>query len=398
MRSDAQWRVLLYDAAGRRTESVRAWLQQRGLSAECVEFDGNGPPAVPPLTGADTAVLLLDGNEPESCAQRVHELLEQLAAAKVATLVWGGTLPDAAGGPLTEYLAPETTLEEVVGRLTTLARYAPLVRRLDQELQHVQRLGRQLSRYFEEVDKEMRLAGHLQRSFLPRFLPDIPPLKFAYIYRPAAWLSGDIFDIFRSGQHAGLFIADAMGHGAAAGLMTMFIRKSLTPGGGGRRARRLISPTEALAVLHEDLARQELPNVEFVTAEYALINTRTLELRAARGGHPYPLRIDARGRIEEIQSEGGLLGIPGLRPDFEEARLQLQPGDKVVLYTDGLEDAFILERDRESRQAAYTELLHDSATLGATELVEALGQFLDQREGWLNPADDVTVLVLEVQG
>src|SRR5262245_1856901 len=241
-----------------------------------------------------------------------------------------GDLVESLEGNL-DVLSAEVSLEEVVGRLMTLAQYVPLVRCLDDELQHLQRLGHQLNRYIGELDRDMQLAGRLQRDFMPRGLPAIDDIQFSYVFRPASFVSGDIFDIIPIDEHrVGMFIADAMGHGTAAGLITMFLRKALIPRVGTGSSMRVLGPAEALRSMHEGLARHELPNANFVTAAYALIDCRSHEIRYARGGHPYPLLIRSDGSIHELAADGGLLGIPDLPPDFVELSFTLAPGDKLV--------------------------------------------------------------------
>jgi sigma-B regulation protein RsbU (phosphoserine phosphatase) len=288
-------------------------------------------------------------------------------------------------------------MEEVIGRLTTLARYAPVIKRMEKELQQLQRLGRHLNRYFDEIDQEMRLAGRLQRDFMPHKLPEVPRLRFAQLYRPAVWVSGDIFDVFLiDNQHLAMFIADAMGHGTAAGLMTMFLRRALVPKQLTGDAECIVAPAQAIQRLHEGLARQELPHAQFVTAAYAIIDIESLDIRLARGGHPYPLRISATGEISELHCEGGLLGVPGLDPEFTEHHTRLDPGDKLIFYTDGLEDVLLSTRDPKTGLAEFTEHLREWAGLDADTLISALTEHLDCQEGSLNPKDDMTVIVAEV--
>jgi sigma-B regulation protein RsbU (phosphoserine phosphatase) len=387
--------LFLGPAQGRSRELCEV-LQKRGLPENCLVIDP--APARRALQAADVLVCALDPQNARSDADRLEPIVARAQAENVATLLWG--LPDnfkRPDGELIECLSADVGLDEVVDRLTALARYAPVVRRMEKELQRLQRLGRHLNRYFEEIDHELRLAGRLQHDFLPSELPHAGPLKFAQLYRPAGWVSGDIFDVFRIDErYLGIFIADAMGHGTAAGLMTMFLRRALIPKQGHGDAERILTPAEAVRQLHEGLARQDLPHAQFVTAAYALLDIESLEIRLARGGHPYPLHVDAGGAIREMRCEGGLLGVAGLEPEFDEHHGRLTPGDKVIFYTDGLEELFIAARDGQSEQADFTEQLLDWSRLDANSFVTTLADHLDQQEGSLNPADDITVVVAEV--
>jgi len=388
--------VLLVGNAQRRAAQVCNLLRERG-----VPVDRRGIEPVlerRDLRCVDLLVCVLDPQGRESDVERLRALLQEAQAEKVATLLWG--TPDnleSPDGELIDCLPADVGLEEVIGRLTALARYAPALKRMEKELERLERLGRQLNRYFDEVDHELRLAGRLQHDFLPRQMPRAPGLRFAHVYRPAGWVSGDIYDIFEiDARHIGLFIADAMGHGTAAGLMTMFLRRALVPVRPEAGTTRILTPAEVMRELHEGLARQDLPHAQFVTATYAIVDLQRLELRVARGGHPYPLHIDGAGQIAEIRCDGGLLGVAGLEPHFEERSARLVPGEKIVLYTDGLEELFIAARDRQTEQPRFTDCLRRWACLGADALARTIHDHLDRQEGSLNPADDVTLLVLEV--
>jgi sigma-B regulation protein RsbU (phosphoserine phosphatase) len=297
-----------------------------------------------------------------------------------------------------EWLGPQVSVDEVTGRLTTLAHYEPIVRRLEAELRGVQRLGEQLNRYFGEIDQEMRLAGRLQRDLLPHDVNDTSPIVFSTVYRPASWVSGDIYDLFRIDEHhLGMFIADAMGHGVAAGLMTMFLKQGLVPRQRDGKTLRIVSPAEALGNLHESLCRHQLPSCQFVTAAYAIIDTRSLDLCVARAGHPFPLHIaGASGDVRELDPGGGLLGIPDVDPEFEEVRTVLAPGDKFMLYTDGIEDVIVAPRVSHAAPTCFTPTFHEWAAKPAVELSAAVDDHLDHREGSLHPPDDITLLTLEV--
>lgn len=326
----------------------------------------------------------------------LSRIVDSLSAQGMPVLVWGQAQSAAGATGNVEFAPPETAVDELIGRLLTLSHYGPMVTRLEREIKHLERLGRQLNRYFAEVDQELRLAGRLQRDFLPNATLSLPGLQCAALYQPATWVSGDLYDFFRIGEHhVGVFLADAMGHGLAAGIMTMFLRQTLHGRPLDAPGARIEQPVEALALLHEALARQNLPSQNFVTAVYGTIDTRTHELRVSRGGHPYPLFVSAAGELRELTPEGPLLGVPDMPPDFDEVRIALAPGDKIILYTDGLEDILLLPAADSRSRPAFAPLLRELAPLGATALIEALQRALDRREGSLHQADDMTIVVVE---
>ncbi|MBN2448532.1 MAG: serine/threonine-protein phosphatase, partial [Phycisphaerae bacterium] len=390
--------VLLLDQAPRLSKLVGDELKQRGFSFDARTLEGSERPLQPGL--ADLAVVVLDQHHALADAGGVLNVLEELTRGHVPTLVWG--LPERAGvptAPLLDCVSGDASLSEVMARLTTLGHFAPQVRRLERELDNLKRLGNQFNRYFSEIDQELRLAGRLQRDFLPAKLPQIPPLTFASMYRPASWVSGDMYDVIRiDEQHVGLFVTDAMGHGIAAGLLTMFLRQALVAKRIAGRSYQVVGPAEAMANLNNCLVRQKLPNCQFVTALYGIIDAETLVLRVARGGHPYPAHIRADGTIRELPVPGGLLGVPDLPADFGENRVKLEPGDKVIFYTDGIEDVFRKPVASSSEPAEFTDLFRDLSRLDVHEFMQKLNIHLDGREGSLHPADDMTVLAMEVAG
>jgi len=396
MVSSATPHVLLFGTAAERAQSVCNVLSEKGLPTNRLDFAND--PSGNDLRTVDVLVCVLDPNDAEAVEPRLRKLLRRARAAHVAALVWG--VPDNFDEPrgrLVEFLPADITLEEVIERLSAMARYAPVVKRMESEMKQLQRLGQHLTRYFDEIDYELRLAGRLQRDFLPRKMPAVEPIRFAQLYRPAAWVSGDIFDVFQiDDQHLGLLIADAMGHGTAAGLMTMFLRRALVPRVLKGNTPHIVAPADAMREMHDELARLDLPHAPFVTAAYMIFDIATLDVRLARGGHPYPLRVSPTGEIEEMRSDGGLLGINGLDPAFEELRARLEPGEKVIFYTDGIEDLIVADRDPKSETAEYTSLLRGWARLDADGFIAALVDHLDHQEGSLNPEDDVTVVVAEV--
>jgi len=295
-----------------------------------------------------------------------------------------------------EAIGPGTSSDELLGRLSTMARYRPVIRRLEHELNNMQRLGRRLNHHFTEIDQEMRLASRLQRDFLPQETPAVGGIRLATIFRPASWVSGDIYDVFRIDEsNIGMYVADAVGHGMAAGLLTMFIKRAIVPKRIYENGYEVVPPGEVLAHLNETLRGQNLPNCQFVTACYCTYDCESRELKVARGGHPYPIRIGTNGSLTEIRSAGGLLGVFG-GEEFETVSTRLEPGEKLLLYSDGIEMAFLEGRGTSGAEPRYKQEFETVSHLPTDELIRRLGAMLDAEEGSLHPPDDVTVIVLEI--
>lgn len=269
--------------------------------------------------------------------------------------------------------------------------FSPLFNRVEQYMGQLEKWAFALNTRFEELHQELRLAWRVQQDFLPKQLPKSLKLRFAALYRPASWVSGDIYDIFQVDEnHFGFYIADVVGHGVAAGLMTLFVKRALVTKEILDRSYRVLSPDQAIGRLNQEVCSLELPEHQFVTACYGLVNVQTCELEVARAGHPHPILIDPDGRAERIVVDGSLLGVFP-EAQFERKSASLTPGSKLILYTDGLEQAFGQQDGEVKMVEQITQLTH----LPADQMIEALSGILDCQENSLHPDDDITAVVIE---
>ncbi len=125
-------------------------------------------------------------------------------------------------------MAADTPAADLGARFDALAAVQPLIWNLQAELSAANDLGRGAGSAAHTLNEEVRLAGRLQRDFLPRKMPEVPPVHFSVLFRPAGWVSGDIYDVARLDEtHVGFYVVDAVGHGMPAALLTMFIRRAL---------------------------------------------------------------------------------------------------------------------------------------------------------------------------
>lgn len=293
-------------------------------------------------------------------------------------------------------LPPDASIETAAGVLLALARVRPILRSIDRHMTNLNRLSDTLRHQFDATRQELQLASRLQRDFLPRDLPQTGPIRFATLFRPSNWVSGDIFDVFRLDErHWGFYIADAVGHGVAAGLLTMYIKHAIRPKRIYENSYELVAPAEVLATLNDQLASQDLPDSPFITGWYGMINVQTLELQYSVAGHPPPLVVARDGGLRELHGDGCILGL-SCGETFSTEATTLQPGERVVLYSDGLEGVMISRRSPKPQIPSLKPGLGELLRAPAEELIAGLSEQLDNEPGSLTYADDVTVLVLDV--
>jgi sigma-B regulation protein RsbU (phosphoserine phosphatase) len=189
---------------------------------------------------------------------------------------------------------------------------------------------------YQMIDQELQLARRIQQSMLPRELPSDERIRFGVRSAVSGQVSGDIYDAFalQPGKSA-FYVADAMGHGVPAGLLTIFAKKGIQPVEVIDGVTRIIEPGKVLETFNRDLVRQDLSENPFITMAYFTLDHESLALNYARGGHPYPLRVPTKGPIEEWKAEGTLLGV--FDTDYPTESFQLEPGDKLIIYTDGID-------------------------------------------------------------
>jgi integral membrane sensor domain MASE1 len=236
------------------------------------------------------------------------------------------------------------------------------------------------------------ISETLQKGLLPAHLPEIPGVETAVEYRPAGegeLVGGDFYDWFESGvQRWDVMLGDIGGKGAAAARTTALARYTL-------RADAVHEdwPSHILDLLNRAILRQA-PG-ETCTVAYGRISPRRgggVGLILSVAGHPLPLVVRAGGAVEPLGGAGGLLGaMPN--PMLADYRADLEPGDAVLLYTDGLTDAYAPERI--VTQEELVAALEEYAGRGAEAIASGIQEVV-LNGGDRGPRDDITVLVLRV--
>jgi len=241
----------------------------------------------------------------------------------------------------------------------------------------------------ESSERIARVARTLQASLLPPHLPEIPGLELAAEYCPAGTSSdvgGDFYDVFQTAPGEWCCtMGDVCGKGPEAAAVTALARYTLRAA-----AMRESQPSRVLAVLNEAMLRQHPER--FCTVVYARFREHAggRQLTLASGGHPLPLLVRPDGSIIELCEPGTAIGLFA-DPDLHDRHYELETGDTVVFFTDGLVE--VRGPGWERPDALLREEL--TATLGAdaTTVASHIAAVRD-REPLRWSEDDVAVLVV----
>lgn len=236
------------------------------------------------------------------------------------------------------------------------------------------------------VRDELEVARELQDELLPHNLPVVPGYLFAHSYRTANEVGGDYYDLtLLPDGRLSLMVGDASGHGMAAGLVMAIANATL------QTALDLDPhPERVLALLNRTLCRTGTKRT-FMSVFYSVLTPETGEVEYVCAGHPFPLLRRADGSVEELGCGGFPLGIR--EPlDFVRQTVQLNPGDLLMLYTDGLPEAL----DAQGKAAFGYERVEAVMTLGGSpqSVHDGILQSFDRHVGDEPLRDDLTLLVV----
>jgi sigma-B regulation protein RsbU (phosphoserine phosphatase) len=280
--------------------------------------------------------------------------------------------------------------DELLAQVQAFLRLKHTHDRLTEKTAECQQVNRRLQQAYQQIDQELHLARRIQQSLLPQTLPEMPPVRFAVQYRPCGRVGGDFYDVFRLDEdHVGFYVADVMGHGIPAGLLTIFLKKAVRAKEIFGRNYRLLPPDEVLGRLNQEMLDQALAENPFITMVYGLFDRRQSTLAFARAGHPHPLYVPQAGEPELWRVHGTLLGVFETR--FTVQTRQLRPGDKVLLYTDGLETSGDAPGQSGIDRLQSGATRHRDLPIG--ELVQRLAHELLVQSG---QPDDFTLLGMEL--
>lgn len=249
----------------------------------------------------------------------------------------------------------------------------------------------------ERLRQELQVAQQIQQKLLPKQLPEIPGYSFGALYRAAKEVGGDYYDVLRVGKdHLGLAVADVCGKGVPAALLMSVARSML----------RTVAPGESspLKVARElnRLLVADLSRGLFITLFYAVINVKNRTMTYTSAGHNPVLVWQAqRSRCVQLELRPPCLplGVDGtglFNRLAQEQTITLKPGDAVILYTDGLTEAWNEQREEFGMDRLIAAVTAGAGQGSAAELVEGIDRTLVRFCGDLHQNDDLAVVTMKV--
>ncbi len=300
-------------------------------------------------------------------------------------------------------IAPNTNPDgELAGMVFSMVDITPQ-KRAQQELAAY---AQQLSERNQQMEDDLRMAGEVQQAFIPRTFPifpvGVPPeesaLVFSSLYLPSGMVGGDFFDILTvSPTQAGIFICDVMGHGTRAALVVATLRgliEQLTPINHDPGAF-LTALNDAYSVIFK-----QTTELMFATAVYVVVDVTSGRMLYSNAGHPFPFRLrPALGTVEPLEFAPGAKGPAiGLfeQSTFKNDECWLDPGDRLILYTDGLTEAKGSNvEDYETTR--LLEVLCQNIAAPPEQLLKKLVADVQQFSGTTQFEDDVCIVGMEAR-
>ena len=245
----------------------------------------------------------------------------------------------------------------------------------------------------KRMDNDLRVASEIQRLLLPDHAPTIRNFELAGNNIPAQHVGGDYYDFLPLDEtRTGIVIADVSGK-AIPGALVMTICRSAIKG----QTRLSLSPAEVLQHVSE-LVIPDLREDMFVTMLYGILDSNERTFTFVRAGHDPVLWYHAKtGAVEVVTPRGAAVGLDRSRPltgKLEELRLNLNPGDILTLYTDGITESLDAE-DREFGRGQLMETVKANAQSSAAQICQAILERLSQFTGDSPPHDDRTLIIIK---
>jgi len=249
----------------------------------------------------------------------------------------------------------------------------------------------QLAAQLLALNNELEMARQIQLSILPHTLPQLPGLEIIARFRPMTSVAGDFYDFVQiDDKHLGILIADVSGHGLPSALIASMLQVALTA-----QVAHASEPAKVLSGLNRALCGKFTQ--DFATAAYVYVDLEKSLMRYAGAGHPPVMQFrPSTGKSNQVLKNGLVLGMFDVAT-YQTLELPLEPGDRHVLYTDGILEAASTagELYGEDRFMRFMENNHAlNAEQFADDFLGEIAKWTDQSAGQ-GQQDDITLLLFD---
>jgi sigma-B regulation protein RsbU (phosphoserine phosphatase) len=254
--------------------------------------------------------------------------------------------------------------------------------------------GARAKEQLNAIQHELRVATRIQQSILPRTFPPFPERTDFSIFAemtPAKEVGGDFYDFFLIDENRlGFVIGDVSGKGVPAAILMAVSRTLL-------RATALTADSagDCLQYVNEVLVKQSDPAM-FVTIFYGILHTDTGELEFSIGGHNPPFLFSPRG-VEMMQAKGGMIVGMVEQARYTTERIQMQPGDGIFLYTDGVSEAEDIAENQFGEERVEA-LLEEMKGQSLEEIIRAVFRNIGTFAAGAPQHDDITGMAMRFEG
>jgi len=245
------------------------------------------------------------------------------------------------------------------------------------------------------LDQDLKAAAGIQKSLLPESSPSIPNIHVAWKFEPCERIGGDIFNIhFPDEKHIGFYMLDVCGHGVSAALIAVAVSQFLQNVRILADDAGIVPPENVLNSINRAFPFERFDS--YFTIIYMTIDLFDGSLTYSCAGHPPPVLLRNDRTIEVLDQHGPIIGLSRGKP-FGQARMRLQMGDRVVLYTDGILETCNPSEKRYGKNRFYKILkVHKGET--APALANAIYNSVKNFGKGKKPEDDISILVIEYTG
>lgn len=254
----------------------------------------------------------------------------------------------------------------------------------------------------QRMKRDLDAAARVQRTLLPDDLPEVRGLSFAWSYRPCDELAGDALNIVRINDDLiALYLLDVSGHGVPAALLSVTATRGLHPHAGGVASLvagpgpnpQAVDPVQVVSRLNS-LYPMESNGDHYFTMIYGLLDVRTGRLRFTVAGHPGPIVVSTGKPPERLDVPGLPIGMLE-EAEYHESVIELQPGDRLYLHSDGLTEE-VNAQDEQFGDERLLSAIGDGQALSLDDSVESLVREVIAWRGEDHLRDDVSILAIGV--